>query len=86
MHEATKSPIAEEALRRIQALYVIEAEITGRPAAERQAERRARSKPLLAELKAWMEGQRRRASGKTVARQGAAICPGPLGGADPLRR
>ena len=66
VHEATKSPIAAEALRRIQALYVIEAEITGRPAAERKAVRQARSKPLLAEMKTWMEAQRRRASGKTV--------------------
>ena len=65
VHEATKSPIAEEALRRIQALYVIEAEITGKPAAERQAERQARSTPLLADLKTWMQAQRRRASGKT---------------------
>jgi transposase len=66
VHEATKSPIAAEALRRIQALYVIEAEITGMPAAERRAERQARSTPLLAEMKTWMEAQRRRASGKTV--------------------
>ena len=62
MHEATKSPIAAEALRRIQALYQVEAEITGRTAAERKAVREARSAPLLADLKA----QRRRASGKTV--------------------
>ena len=64
VHESTKSPIAEEALRRIQALYQIEADITGRSAADRQAERRARSKPLLDDLKTWMEAQRRRASGK----------------------
>ena len=66
VHESTKSPIAEEALRRIQALYQIEADITGRSAADRQAERQARSKPLLDDLKTWMEAQRRRASGKTA--------------------
>ena len=33
--EATKSPIAEEALRRIQELYAIEADIKGRPADQR---------------------------------------------------
>nr|WP_283949641.1 IS66 family transposase [Limobrevibacterium gyesilva] len=66
VHEATGSPIAEEALRRIQALYAIEAEITGKSAAHRHAERQARSKPLLIALKSWMEAQRRRASGKTV--------------------
>ncbi len=66
MHEVTKSPIAEEALRRIQALYQIEADITGQPVANRHAERHARSKPLLDDLKAWMEAQRRRASSKTA--------------------
>ena len=66
VHEATKSPIAAEALRRIQVLYQVEAEITGKTAAERHTERQARTKPLLADLKAWMEAQRRRASGKTV--------------------
>ena len=66
VHESTKSPIAEEALRRIQALYQIEADITGRSAADRQAERQARSKPLLDDLKTWMEAQQRRASGKTA--------------------
>ena len=40
-------------------------QLAGQPH-ERQAERQARSKPLLADLKAWMEAQRRRASGKTV--------------------
>ena len=66
VHESTKSPIAEEALRRIQALYLIEADITGQPATDRQAQRQARSKPLLDDLRAWMEAQRRRASSKTA--------------------
>ncbi len=47
VHEATKSPIAQEALMRIQALYAIEAEITGKSAAERQAVRQVRSVPVL---------------------------------------
>ena len=55
-------PIGGEALRRIQAPYQVEAETTGRTAAER----RACSKPLLADLTAWMEAQRRRTSSKTV--------------------
>ena len=42
VHEATKSPIAAEALRRIQALYQVEAEITGKPTHERHAVRQAR--------------------------------------------
>jgi transposase len=66
VHEATKSPIAKEGLRRIQVLYQIEAEITGRSAAHRQAQRQAQSKPLLDDLKIWMQAQRRRASSKTA--------------------
>ena len=62
--DATKSPIAEEALRRIQELYAIEAEINGRSADQRRAERQKRSKPLLDALHDWLEAQRRRLSGK----------------------
>ncbi len=36
VHESTYSPIAEQALRRILALYQIEADITGRSVAERE--------------------------------------------------
>jgi hypothetical protein len=63
--ERTRSPIAEEGLQRIQALYVIEAEINGLSPEQRHAERQARSKPLLAALQDWMEAQRRRLSGKS---------------------
>jgi transposase len=66
VHEATKSPIAEEGLRRIQELYATEAEINGRPAERRRGEREARSKPLLDALRAWMLAQRRRLSGKSA--------------------
>ena len=63
--DATKSPIAEEALRRIQELYAIEAEIKGQPADQRREQRQKRSKPLLDALHDWMVAQRRRLSGKT---------------------
>ena len=63
--EATKSPIAEEGLRRIQELYAIEVEIKGVPAAQRLAVRQARSVPLLAELNRWFDDQRRRLSTKS---------------------
>jgi hypothetical protein len=66
VHEATKSPIAEEGLRRIQELYAIEAEINGRPAERRRGERETRSKPLLDGLRTWMLAQRRRLSGKSA--------------------
>ena len=64
--EATKSPIAEEGLRRIRELYAIEASINGRPAEQRRSEREARSKPLLDGLHTWMLAQRHRLSGKSA--------------------
>jgi hypothetical protein len=52
-----KAPIAIEALKRIAALYAIEADIRGKSAADRQAARQAESKPLVAELHIWFEAQ-----------------------------
>jgi transposase len=64
--DATKSPVAKEALERIGALYAIEADITGKPAAVRLAERQARAVPLLTDFKSWLEGERRRLSLKST--------------------
>ena len=44
IHQATGSPLAEEALRRIGELYRIEAEIRGHPAEARRAVRQERSR------------------------------------------
>ena len=63
--DTTKSPIAEEALRQIQELYAIEADIKGRSADQRWMQRQTRSKPLLDAFHSWAIGQRRRLSGKT---------------------
>ena len=63
MFEKTKSPIADEALRRIQDLYAIEADINGRPVGQRRAARQTRSKPLLDAFHVWAVAQRRRLSG-----------------------
>jgi transposase len=52
---AHKSPIAQEALERIAALYVIEREIRGRPPDERRAIRQTRARPLLESLHAWLQ-------------------------------
>ncbi len=64
--EATKSPIAEEALRQIGELYRIEAEISGRAAELRLSARQEHAAPILAELRTWLEEQRRRLSSKTA--------------------
>jgi len=49
-----RSPTAAEALARIGQLYTIEREIRGRSPKVRVEERRARSAPLLAELRTWL--------------------------------
>lgn len=54
LHQANASPIAQEALDRIGALYAIEREIRGRSPDERRAHRQARAGPLLADFKAWL--------------------------------
>jgi transposase len=52
------SPIAPEALKRIDALFDIERGINGQSAEERLRVRREQSAPLLAELEAWLREQR----------------------------
>ena len=55
--QAGNAPIATEALARIAAIYAIEAEIRGQQAEVRCSIRQARTKPLVDELKAWLESQ-----------------------------
>ncbi len=57
------APIAEEALRRIAALYAIEDTIRGKPPDLRRATRQARSQPLVTDLFAWLEQQLARLPG-----------------------
>jgi transposase len=52
------SPLALEALQRIDRIFDIERDINGRPAAERLAVRQDRSAPLIEELESWMRKQR----------------------------
>ena len=52
------SPLALEAVKRIDALFDIEREINGEAAERRLAVRRERSAPLVAELEAWMRTER----------------------------
>jgi transposase len=60
------APIASEALERIAALYVIEKTIRGKSAGERRAVRQEKSKPLVFDLKTWLEKQLARVSGKSL--------------------
>jgi transposase len=51
------APIAHETLERIAELYAIESRIRGQSAERRRAVRQAESKPLVENLKAWLEAQ-----------------------------
>src|SRR4051812_18471467 len=53
----SKAPIATEALKRIAALYEVEARIRGKSAADRLVVRQAESKALVTELRTWFEAQ-----------------------------
>jgi transposase len=64
--KAGSAPIAEEALRRIAEIYRIETRIRGNSAAERRQVRQAESRPLVADLKAWLQEQLARASAKSA--------------------
>ena len=52
---AHKSPVAQEALRRIGELYAVEADLRGKYPDERRRVRNERSRPFLASLKQWLE-------------------------------
>jgi hypothetical protein len=56
------SPLAFEAVKRIDALFDIEREINGKTAQERLAVRTEKSRPLLADLEDWMREERARLS------------------------
>src|SRR5260221_2619437 len=55
LHEATGSPIAAEALRRIAELYAIERSIQGRTAEARRHVRNTSARPLIEMMKPWLE-------------------------------
>jgi transposase len=66
---AVISPLALEAVRRIDALFEIERAINGKSAEERRSVRQELSAPLVAELEAWMREHRAKLSrGNDVAK------------------
>jgi transposase len=64
--KAGSAPIAEEALRRIAGLYQIEAQISGKTAAERRAVRQEESRARVIDLRTWLQVQLARASAKST--------------------
>lgn len=65
IHAIHTSPTTTEALARIAALYAIEEEIRGKPAELRRDIRQARARPLLDDLRKWMEKSLRSLSPKS---------------------
>jgi transposase len=65
IHAETKSPQSNEALQRIAGLYAVEALIRGEPAETRLRVRIARSAPLFAELRKWLDTMLARVSGRS---------------------
>ena len=57
VHEATGSPVAAEALRRIAELYAIETTIRRQTAATRQDVRHVKSLPLITAMKTWLKAE-----------------------------
>ena len=66
IHLADASPMAQEALERIGALYGIEREIRGRPPEERRAVRQARAGPLLDAFHTWLHSTLAQVSAKST--------------------
>jgi hypothetical protein len=69
VHHATASPIALEALERIAALFAIESSIRGRRPDQRVAAREEHARPLLVQLKAFLDTSLYRVSGKSALAQ-----------------
>lgn len=65
IHVVHASPTTTEALARIGALYAIEDEIRGKPVDVRLSVRQARARPLLDDLRKWMEKALRSLSAKS---------------------
>ena len=59
------SPIVDEALLRIAAIYKIEGEIRGQDTDDRRERRQERSRPLVEAFFAWLEAQAARVSRKS---------------------
>lgn len=81
-----KAPIAIEAVARIDALFEIERDITGKPPPERQRFRDAHSRPLVAELKLMAAGAAGEAIDPQRNRQGHRLLPQQLERSCPFPR
>jgi transposase len=65
LEQAHASPLATEALKRIGQLYEIEREIRGSPANKRRQVRQERARPVLDEMRGWLEDIQQKVSRKS---------------------
>ena len=65
IYESEGSAIAEEAIKRIAALYAVEKEARYKPSEERVVLRQAKAKPVFDDLEAWLSLQLPKISGKS---------------------
>ena len=65
VHQSQGSAIAEEAIKRIAALYAVEKKARGSPPEQRAAMRQQSAKPIFDDLEAWLRAQLPKISGKT---------------------
>jgi len=66
IYESEGSAIAEEAIKRIAALYAVEKQARYQPAEERVALRQGKAKPVFDDLEAWLSLQLPKISGKST--------------------
>jgi transposase len=66
IHKRAQSPVAEEALKRIAALYTVEKEIRGSPPDRRKVARQQKAKPLFEDLQAWLDATLPSLPGRSV--------------------
>jgi transposase len=69
IYAATQSPLADQALRQIAALYEIEDAIRGQPAEQRRRVRQQRSRPLIETMQTWLADTLDRISGRSALAQ-----------------
>ncbi len=69
VYAAQGGAIAEEAIKRIAALYVVEKQARGKSPAERASLRREQAEPLFDDLEKWLKAQLPKISGKTPLAQ-----------------
>ena len=65
VHQAQGGVVAEEAIKRIAALYAVEKQARGKAPTERAALRARQAKPLFDDLEKWLDAQLPKISGKT---------------------